>query len=65
MRKGISGHTLVIVISIIVAMIGLVLFWIFLTHTTESGISFGKEIACKICEAIRGGIGKLLINCPC
>ncbi|MCD6226616.1 MAG: hypothetical protein J7J93_02380 [Candidatus Aenigmarchaeota archaeon] len=49
MKKGISGHTLVIIISLIVAIIGLTLLWIFLSQTEKEGESF----AAKLIESIK------------
>ncbi len=67
MKKGISGHTLVIVISLIVAMLGLVLLWIFLNNATEGGKKFVDEVGCKLCESMQGTLGVIgvFMDCKC
>ena len=54
MKKGVSGHTLVIVIGLIVTMIGLILLWLFLSHTMEEGEGFAREVKEWIKDLIPG-----------
>lgn len=65
MKKGISGHVLVIVISLIVAMIGLVLLWIFLQNTAKGGEVFASDIARSICELLKSRLGILGVGGGC
>lgn len=51
MKKGISGHTLVIVITLIVGMIGLVIFWLFLQGTMGSAKDFIEKVSNQMKEA--------------
>ena len=64
MKKGISGHALTIIITLVVGMIGLVIFWLFIKHTTEGGMDFAREIACGLCKKISKGVLSS-IPCPC
>lgn len=65
MRKGISGHTLVVIISIIVAMLGLILFWLFLSQTTTKGLEFARDISKALCDTLKNIVpgGGIFINC--
>lgn len=64
MRKGITGHTLVIVITLIVLMLGLVIFWLFITHTMEGAKEFVKEVSCNLCKSMSDMISFLpLVDC--
>ncbi len=64
MRKGISGHTVVIVISLLIAVIGLFIFWFFLTNISETGKSFAEEMGRALCEAMKKIIViPWLLNC--
>lgn len=55
---------MVIVISLIVAIMGLTLFWLFISHNVESVDEFIQLIKCNICKSIpefmRGSI-----DCEC
>lgn len=50
--KGLSSYILALVITLILASIGLVLFWIFLRNTTEGAKSFSDEIIESLCNSI-------------
>lgn len=52
MRKGISGHTLVIVISLIIALLGFLILWLFLKETASGGITFAEQIIDTLKELI-------------
>ncbi len=67
MRKGIQGHIMTIVVSLIVAMLGLVLLWIFFSNASESGAKFAKDVSCGICKSVQSaaGIAGIVMNCGC
>ena len=60
MKKGISGHTLVIIITLIVSMIALVFLWIFLSQTEKEGENFAAQLIDSIKDMIPGSIKLLL-----
>jgi len=60
MKKGVSGHTLVIVISLIVAMIGLVILWLFVWNTEQEGENFITEIMASLKSMIPASIRWIL-----
>lgn len=64
-KKGISGHVLVIVITIIAGMIGLILLWVFLKNASTGGAEFAKEVAKSICESIKSAIGIFGLGMSC
>ncbi|MBU5688651.1 MAG: hypothetical protein KQA41_00270 [Candidatus Aenigmarchaeota archaeon] len=61
MKKGLSGFILAILITLIVALIASVIFWIFLRNTTEGAKTFSEQIYTQICESL--GILKGLMGC--
>lgn len=63
--KGVSGHVLVIIISLIVAMIGLVLLWIFLQNAAKGGEGFASDVAKSICELLKNKLGILGVGGGC
>lgn len=65
-HKGISGYTLVIVIALIIAILGLTVFWLFISHTMEGVKNFIKRVSCKMCMGMRSTLrigGGLIFNC--
>lgn len=59
--KGLSGYVLAIVITLILAALGLVIFWLFLRNTTEGAKTFSEQIIDSLCNSI--GTLKYLLGC--
>lgn len=59
--KGLSEYVLTIVISLIVAMIGLALLWVFLQNAAKGGQTFASDIIKEICNKI--GLLKYIVGC--
>ncbi len=53
MRKGVSGYVITIVITLVLAVIGLTLLWIFLQNTVKGGESFANDVTRGICQSLR------------
>ena len=60
MKKGISGHTLVIVITLIISIIALTFLWIFLSQTEKGGESYAARLIEDIKNMIPGPIKWML-----
>ncbi|MEM2175222.1 MAG: hypothetical protein QXI58_06345 [Candidatus Micrarchaeia archaeon] len=48
--KGLSGYVLTIVIALILASIGLVIYWVFLRNVSEGSKAFSEQIIQEICK---------------
>jgi len=59
--KGMSSYVITLVIVLVVAAIGLVLFWLFIKNTTEGAKTFSENVIDSICNSI--GIAKHLLGC--
>jgi flagellar basal body-associated protein FliL len=59
--KGLSGYILALLITLILAAIGLVIFWIFLKNTTAGAKTFSEQVMQSLCNSL--GILKNLIGC--
>jgi len=59
--KGLSDYILALVIALILAALGLVIFWVFLKNTTEGAKPFVDQAIESICNSL--GIVKSLIGC--
>ena len=44
MKKGISGHSLVIAISLIVAILGMAILWIFFNNAKTEGLRLSEYL---------------------
>jgi len=59
--KGLSGYILALVIALILAALGLVIFWVFLKNATAGAQSFSEQVIQTLCNSI--GIAKYLMGC--
>jgi len=59
--KGLSGYILALVITLVLAALGLVIFWVFLKNTAEGAKTFSEQLMDSLCDSL--GIVKGLIGC--
>jgi type II secretory pathway component PulJ len=59
--KGLSGYILALVIALILAALGLVIFWVFLKNTATGAQSFSEQVIQTLCNSL--GFAKHLIGC--
>ncbi len=65
MKKGMSGHTLVIVITLIVALLGIVILTMFVFDTAKGGAELSQKISEAVCQMFKGASGMVgwFIDC--
>lgn len=59
--KGLSGYILALVITLVLAALGLVIFWVFLRNVNEGAKTFSEQVIQSLCNSL--GIAKHLIGC--
>lgn len=60
MKKGLEGHSLVILMTLIVAMIGLVLLWMFVFSTQKEGANYVKDFVSGLKDMIPTSVKVLM-----
>ncbi|MEM5776893.1 MAG: hypothetical protein QXJ06_00400 [Candidatus Aenigmatarchaeota archaeon] len=59
--KGLSGYIISLVITLVLAAIGLVIFWLFLKNVSSGAKDFADKLLDNLCQSI--GVLKYLIGC--